>query len=89
MRYSEGSLRLPHDDLYQARYYHQMVNEEGRVIKKHVARNFHTASQKEAVPEKARIREQLEREALLEDMLPCQKRTPSSPNSSSSRLTAC
>jgi len=89
MRYSEGSLRLLHDDLYQARYCHQMVNEEGRVIKKQVARNFHAASQKEAVLEKARIRGQLEREALLEDMLPCQKRTPSSPNSSSSRLTAC
>ena len=76
MRYSEGSLRLLHDDLYQARYCYQMVNEEGRVIKKQVARNFHAASQKEAVLEKARIRDQLEREALIEDMLPCQKKNP-------------
>lgn len=66
MRYSEGSLRLLHDDLYQARYCYQMVNEEGRVIKKQVARNFHVASQKEAVLEKAHIRDQLEREALIE-----------------------
>lgn len=44
MRYSEGSLRLLHDDLYQACYCYQMVNEEGRVIKKQVARNFHAAS---------------------------------------------
>lgn len=76
MRYSEGSLRLLRDDLYQARYCYQMVNEEGRVIKKQVARNFHAASQKEAVLEKARIRYQLEREALIEDMLPCQKKNP-------------
>lgn len=76
MRYSEGSLRLLHDDLYQARYCYQMVNEEGRVIKKQVARNFHAASQKEAVLEKAHIRDQLEREALIEDMLPCQKKNP-------------
>lgn len=76
MRYSEGSLRLLHDDLSQARYCYQMVNEEGCVIKKQVARNFHAASQKEAVLEKARIRDQLEREALIEDMLPCQKKNP-------------
>lgn len=76
MRYSEGSLRLLHDDLHQALYCYQMVNEEERVIKKQVARNFHASSQKEAVLEKARIRDQLEREALLEDMLPCQKKNP-------------
>ena len=76
MKYSDGYLKHLHDDLYQARYCYREVDEDGKVTRKQVARNFHAASQKDAVLEKARIREQLEREALLEGILPSPKKNP-------------
>lgn len=76
MKYSEGSLRLLHDDLWQARYCYQVTEEDGRVVKKQTARNFHATTHKDALIEKARIREQLEREALLEEIMPTPKKTP-------------
>ncbi len=70
MKYLPGSLRCIRNGLWQARYTYQEVDNDGTVRKKQKARNFHAETQKEAIAEKERIREELEREALLKEMTP-------------------
>lgn len=76
MRYSDGSIRLLHDNVWQARYVYTVESEDGRVSKKPVARNFRADSHVEALKERDRIREQLEREALLEELVPAAAKAP-------------
>lgn len=70
MKYSEGSVRLLHDDLWQVRYCYQVEDADGKEINKQVSRNFHAKTQREAQQEKVRIHDELERTAILEEMMP-------------------
>ena len=76
MRYSDGSIRLLHDNVWQARYVYTVEADDGQVRKKAVARNFRADSHVEALKERDRIREQLEREALLEELVPAAAKAP-------------
>lgn len=76
MRYSDGSIRLLHDNVWQARYVYTVEADDGQVRKKAVARNFRADSHIEALKERDRIREQLEREALLEELVPAAAKAP-------------
>lgn len=76
MRYSDGSIRLLHDNVWQARYVYTVEADDGQIHKKPVARNFRAESHVEALKERDRIREQLEREALLEELVPAAAKAP-------------
>lgn len=76
MRYSDGSIRLLHDNVWQARYVYTVEADDGQVRKKAVARNFRADSHVEALKERDRIREQLERGALLEELVPAAAKAP-------------
>ena len=70
MKYTDGSLRNIHGDLWQARFSYRVEKHNGQVAWKQVSRNIHAQTQKEAQQEKERIRTELERAALLEEILP-------------------
>lgn len=70
MKYTDGSLRNIHGDLWQARFSYKVEKPNEQVAWKQVSRNIHTQTQKEAQQEKERIRTELERAALLEEILP-------------------
>lgn len=70
MKYTDGSLRNIHGDLWQARFSYRVEKPNGQVAWKQVSRNIHAQTQKEAQQEKERIRTELERAALLEEILP-------------------
>ena len=54
MRYSDGSIRLLHDDVWQARYVYTVEADDGQIHKKAVARNFRADSHVEALKERGR-----------------------------------
>lgn len=70
MKYTDGSLRNVHGDLWQARFSYKEEKRGGQTVWKQVSRNFHAQTQKEAQQEKDRIRTELERAALLEEIMP-------------------
>lgn len=70
MKYTDGSLRNIHGDLWQARFSYRVEKPNGQVAWKQVSRNIRAQTQKEAQQEKERIRAELERAALLEEILP-------------------
>lgn len=49
MRYSDGSIRLLHDNVWQARYVYTVEADDGQIHKKAVARNFRADSHVEAL----------------------------------------
>ena len=75
MRYSAGSIRHIRDDIWQARFtYYE--DPDDHTTKKQTARNFRASSEREAQQEKARIHDQLEREAELAAFFPSEVISP-------------
>ena len=75
MRYSAGSIRHIRDDIWQARFtYYE--DPDDHTTKKQTARNFRASSEREAQQEKARIHDQLEREAEFAAFLPSEVSSP-------------
>lgn len=70
MKYTEGSLRNIQGDLWQARFSYKEERPNGQTVWKQVSRNIRAKTQKEAQQEKDRIRTELEREALLAELMP-------------------
>lgn len=70
MKYTDGSLRNIHGDLWQTRFSYKVEKPNGQAAWKQVSKNIHAQAQKEAQREKERIRTELERAALLEEILP-------------------
>lgn len=70
MKYTDGSLRNIQGDLWQARFSYKVETKDGRIAWKQISRNIHARTQKEAQQEKDRIRTELERAALLEELMP-------------------
>lgn len=52
MRYSDGSIKLLHDNVWQARYVYTVEADDGQILKKAVARNFRAESHVEALKER-------------------------------------
>lgn len=75
MRYSAGSIRHIRDDIWQARFtYYE--DPDDHTTKKQTARNFRASSEREAQQEKARIHDQLEREAEFAAFFPSEVSIP-------------
>lgn len=73
-KYSEGSVRHIDGDRWQARFCYYGRDQYDREVRKYVSRNFRATSQRAAQREKRRIREQLEREAVMGDLLEKQRK---------------
>ncbi len=75
MKYSAGSIRHIRDDIWQARFtYYE--DPDDHTTKKQTARNFRASSEREAQQEKARIHDQLEREAEFAAFFPSEVSSP-------------
>lgn len=73
-KYSEGSVRHIDGDRWQARFCYYGRDQYDREVRKYVSRNFRSTSQRAAQREKRHIREQLEREAVMGDLLEKQRK---------------